>query len=35
MSAEYSAIPGRSTSRAIPDVALLGMPKSNDEYNVN
>lgn len=35
MSAEYSAIPGRSTSRATPDVALLGMPKSNDEYNVN
>ena len=29
------AIPGCSTSRATPSVALLGMPKNDDEYNVN
>ena len=29
------AIPGCSTSRAAPIVALLGMPKNDDEYNVN
>ena len=28
-------IPGCSTSRATPGVALLGMPKNDDEYNVN
>ena len=29
------AIPGCSTSRAALIVALLGMPKNDDEYNVN
>ena len=29
------AIPGCSTFRATPGVALLGMRKSDDEYNVN
>ena len=29
------AIPGCFTSRATAGVALLGMPKSDDEYNVN
>ena len=30
-----SAIPGCSTSRATSGVALFGMPKNNDEYNMN
>ena len=29
------AIPGCSTSRAAPGVALLGMPKDDDGYNLN
>ena len=35
MPGDSCAIPGSSTSRATPGVALLGMPKSDDEYNVN
>ena len=35
MPADYYAIPGCSTSRATPDVALLGMLEGNDENNVN
>ena len=35
MSGDNCAIPGSSTSRATPGVVLLGMPKSDDEYNVN
>ena len=35
MPGDNCAIPGCSTSRATPDVALLGMPNNDDEYNVN
>ena len=35
MPGDNRAIPGCSTSRATPGVALLGMPKNDDEYNVN
>ena len=37
MPGDNCAIPGCSTSRATPGVALLGMPGNNDEceYNVN
>ena len=35
MPADYYAIPGCSTSRATPDVTLLGMLEGNDENNVN
>ena len=35
MPGDNCAIPGCSTSRATPGVALLGMPKNDDEYNVN
>ena len=34
MLGDNCAIPGCSTSRATPAVALLGMPKNDDEYNV-
>ena len=30
-----SAIPGCSTSISTPGVALLGIPKNDDEYSVN
>ena len=35
MPGDNCAIPGCSTSTATPGVALLGMPKNNDKYNVN
>ena len=35
MPGDSCAIPGCSTSRATPSVALLVMPKNDDEYNVN
>ena len=35
MPADYYAIPGCSTSRDNPAVALLGMLEGNDENNVN
>ena len=35
MPGDNCAIPGCSTSRATPGVALLGTAKNNDEYNVN
>ena len=35
MAGDNCAIPGCSTSRATTGVALLGMPKNDDEYNVN
>ena len=35
MPGDNCAVPGRSTSRATPGVALLDMLKINDEYNVN
>ena len=35
MPGDNCAIPGCSTSRATPGVALLGMPKNDDVYNVN
>ena len=35
MPGDNCVIPGCSTSTATPGVALLGMPKNNDEYNVN
>ena len=35
MPGDNCAVPGCSTSRATPGVALLGMPKKDDEYNVN
>ena len=35
MPRDNCAIPGCSTSRATPAVALFGMPKNDDEYNVN
>ena len=35
MPEDNCAIPGCSTSRATPGVELLGMPKNDDEYNVN
>ena len=35
MPGDNCAITGCSTSRATPFVALLGMPKIDDEYNMN
>ena len=35
MPGDNCAIPGCCTSRATLSVALLGMPKNDDEYNVN
>ena len=35
MPGDNFSIPGCSTSRGTPGVALLGMPKNDDEYNVN
>ena len=35
MPGDNFSIPGCFTSRATLGVALLGMPKNNDEYNVN
>ena len=35
MPGDNCAIPGCSSSRATPGVALLGMPKNDDDYNVN
>ena len=35
MPGDNCSILGCSTSRATPGVALLGMPKNDDEYNVN
>ena len=35
MPGDNCAIPGCCTSRATLGVALLGMPKNDDEYNVN
>ena len=35
MPVDNCAIPGYPTSRATPGVALLGIPKNDDEYNVN
>ena len=35
MPGDNCAIPGCSTSRATTGVALLGMPKNDDDYNVN
>ena len=35
MPGDNCAIPSCSTSRATLGVALLGMPKNDDEYNVN
>ena len=35
MPGDNCTIPGCSTSRAIPGVALLGKPKNDDEYSVN
>ena len=35
MPGDNCARPDCSTSKATPTVALLGMPKSDDEYNVN
>ena len=35
MPGDSCAIPGCSTSGATPSVVLLGMPKNDDEYNVN
>ena len=35
MPGDNCAIPGCSTSRATLGVALLGIPKNNDEHNVN
>ena len=35
MAGDNFSIPGCSTSRATPAVVLLGMPKNDDEYNMN
>ena len=35
MPGDNCAKPGCSTSRATAGVVLLGMPKNDDEYNVN
>ena len=35
MPGDNCAIPGCSISRATSGVALLGMPKNDDEHNVN
>ena len=35
MPGDNCAVPGCSTSTATPGVVLLGMPKEDDEYNVN
>ena len=35
MPGDNCVIPGCSTSTATPGVALLGMPKNDDEYIVN
>ena len=35
MPGDNCAIPGCSTFRGTPSVALLGMPKNDDEYYVN
>ena len=35
MSGDNCSIPGCSTSRAIPGVVLLGIPKNDDEFNMN
>ena len=35
MHGDNCSIPGCSTSRAIPGVVLLGIPKNDDEFNMN